>query len=112
VLGDVVTGVVLAAVAIVLFVLGYVSGRWKAPIAVGAALVVALVASDLLYFGLGVNLAGYCGEPKCDPGPIPAIFALPVVPLAVIPGMAGVAARRQRQDESGPATQHPSSQGL
>jgi hypothetical protein len=52
-------------------------------VVLGAVMTAALVVSDLLYFGFGVNLIGYCGEPKCDPGPIPAVIAVPDPPPAL-----------------------------
>ena len=41
--------------------------------------------SDVLYFGFGVNLIGYCGEPACDPGPIPTSLALFCLPFSLFP---------------------------
>jgi hypothetical protein len=76
-IGAPLTIVILLVVAAGLVAFGFTSGRFTALVMLGAAMTAALVISDVLYFGFGVNLIGYCGEPKCDPGPIPAIIAVP-----------------------------------
>jgi len=81
--GDFVTGLLLVAVALTLIAIGFLWGRWRALVVVAALWAIPLLFLDGLYFGLGVDVPGYCGEPECDPGPLPASLGLLVLPLAL-----------------------------
>jgi hypothetical protein len=94
--GDVVSGVVLVAFGVALVAFGYAWGRWRALAVLAAVWTIPLAAADLLYFGLDVNLLGYCGEPDCDPGPIPMTVLLLFLPVGLTLAGGGVAARRRR----------------
>ena len=106
--GDFVTGVVLVGLALALFAYGFRWGRWRALGVLAAVWVVPLIAADVLYFGFGVNAFGsYCGEPECDPGPLPATLLVVYLPVALALSGMGVRTRRaqstgvQTLDESG-----------
>lgn len=94
--GDVVSGVVLAAIGAAVVAFGYAWGRWRALAVLAAVWAIPLIAADLLYFGLDINLLGYCGEPDCDPGPIPMTVLLLFLPVGSALAASGVAARRRR----------------
>lgn len=94
--GDVVSGVALAAIGAALVAFGYAWGRRRALAVLAAAWAIPLVGADLVYFGLDINLPGYCGEPDCDPGPIPMTILLLFLPLGLALVAGGVAARRRR----------------
>jgi hypothetical protein len=93
--GDVVNGLVIALIGGGLISFGYAWGGSRAIYAMAALLTIPLVASDVLYFGFGVNLLGYCGEPKCDPGPIPVTLGLVFLPPALVLTWVGVVIRRR-----------------
>lgn len=77
--------------------LGYMTHRWLAVLLVPLVYVAAFLVSDLLYEVAGLNLAGYCGEPECDPGPIPASFFSPFVYVgAAVAGAAGIGLHQTR----------------
>jgi hypothetical protein len=92
--GDVLFALVLIAIGIALAVLGAVWGRWRAVPVVGLLYSAPLVLLDALYFGLGLNLGGYCGEPKCDPGPLPLSLLLIALPIVLALTALGVLVRR------------------
>jgi hypothetical protein len=94
-IGAPLTIVVLIVVAAGLVALGFAWGRFIALVVLGAVMTAALVICDVLYFGFGVNLIGYCGEPKCDPGPIPSVIAVPFLIFPLFFVAIGV---RVRQD--------------
>ncbi len=94
--GDFVTGVALLAFALALVGFGFAWARPRALLILAAVWTVPLVGSDLLYFGLGINLVGYCGEPKCDPGPLPATLGLLALPIALVLAFAGITVRARR----------------
>jgi hypothetical protein len=96
-IGAPLTIVILLVVAAGLVAFGFTSGRFTALVMLGAAMTAALVISDVLYFGFGVNLIGYCGEPKCDPGPIPAIIAVPFLIFPLFFVAIGVRVRQDRR---------------
>src|SRR4051812_33603635 len=97
--GDFVEAIEVVAFSFALIAVGFAwpSGRTLA----GGSLLFStpLVALDLLYFVLGINLAGYCGEPKCDPGPIPLSVMLMALPFLLILMWIGIELRgwSQRQ---------------
>jgi hypothetical protein len=95
--GDFVTGVALIAIALALVALGVRWGRWHAVLVVAVLYSAPLLLLDALYFGLGLNLAGYCGEPKCDPGPVPLSFGLILLPVVLGLPALGVVGRRGRR---------------
>ena len=94
--GDAITGVLMTAAGIGLVGLGYLVGRWRVLIAVAVVIAVPLILSDVLYFGADVDLPGYCGEPKCDPGPIPMSIMLLFLPAILGLTALGVLGRRRR----------------
>jgi hypothetical protein len=103
--GDFVTGVVIVAFGFALAAYGFRWGRWRALTVLAAVWSFPLVASDVLYFGFGVDLLGiYCGEPVCDPGPLPATLVMFYLPVALALTGAGVALRRRATTRNGPAS--------
>ena len=94
--GDAVTALVLVLLGLAFFALGFAWGRRRAIVLVALVLAVPTVALDALYFGAGVDLPGYCGEPECDPGPIPASLGLAFLPVPLALTTLGVALRRSR----------------
>jgi len=81
--------------------IGFAWGRWKTLVVVAVLAVVPTVVLDALYFGLGFNPSGvYCGEPKCDPGPIPMSIMLILLPVALAGVALGVVARSLSQQKS------------
>jgi hypothetical protein len=70
----------------------YVRLLWSVP----------LIALDALYFGAGVDPGSavhrpiYCGEPRCDPGPLPVSLGLFFLPPAAALVTMGVGLRRRR----------------
>jgi hypothetical protein len=96
-IGAPLTIVILLAVAAGLFAFGFASGRFVVLVVLGAVMTAALVISDVLYFGFGVNLIGYCGEPKCDPGPVPALLAVPFLIFPLFFVALGVRVRQDRR---------------
>ena len=95
--GDAVTALVLVLLGLAFFALGFAWGRRRAIVLVALVLAVPTVALDALYFGAGVDLPGYCGEPECDPGPLPASLALAFLPVPLALTTLGVALRRLRR---------------
>lgn len=98
--GDLITGAAIVLVAAVLGAIGYATGRFKVAVLLALALAAAALVSDLLYFSFGINLGDYCGEPKCDPGPIPLAWTVPFIPLLLAPVGFGVAVRTRRRRAS------------
>jgi hypothetical protein len=96
-IGAPLTIVILLAVAAGLFAFGFASGRFVVLVVLGAVTTAALVISDVLYFGFGVKLIGYCGEPKCDPGPVPAVLAVPFLIFPLFFVALGVRVRQDRR---------------
>ena len=94
--GDGVTALFLLLLGLAFVALGFAWGRTRAVWVVALVLVLAAVGLDALYFGLGLNLAGYCGEPECDPGPIPLIIGIPFLPMPLALICLGVHIRRVR----------------
>lgn len=71
--------------------------KLKALTVVAAPAAVPTVVLDALYSGFGFNPSGiYCGEPKCDPGPIPMSGLLILLPAALTSVALGVVARSLR----------------
>ena len=95
--GDGVAATLLVVLALAHVAVGFAWGRWRAIAYVAAGFIVLAVGLDVLYFGLGLNLAGYCGEPECDPGPIPMVFALLVLPVPLVLTAIGVGLRHLRR---------------
>jgi hypothetical protein len=96
--GDFVFGVVLVGLALAVVAFGFGWGRWRALAVLAAVWTVPLVLSDALYFGSGANPFGfYCGEPKCDPGPLPATLIIFWLPGALVLSGAGIALRKRRR---------------
>jgi hypothetical protein len=89
------TVVLLLVVAAGLVAFGFVSGRFVVLVVLGAVTTAVLVISDVLYFGFGVNLIGYCSEPECDPGPIPAVIAVPFLIFPLFCVAIGVRVRQE-----------------
>jgi hypothetical protein len=94
--GDLANGALISLAVVALVALGFAVGRWRVLGVLAGVVVLALVGSDALYFGLGVNLAGYCGEPRCDPGPLPLSLGLLFLPAVLALAALGVALRRRR----------------
>jgi hypothetical protein len=91
-----VLAVVGACAALVGF--GFAWGHFRALAVLTALWAIPPIASDILYFGFGVNLIGYCGEPLCDPGPIPISMIVIFLPFPFFLVAVGV---RLRQRQSG-----------
>jgi hypothetical protein len=107
-IGAPLTIVILLVGAAGLVAFGFTSGRFIALAMLGAAMTAALVISDVSYFGFGVNLIGYCGEPKCDPGPIPAVIAVPFLIPSVLRGYRRSCSPRMAQAGDPGITSDPS----
>jgi hypothetical protein len=74
---------------------GFAWGRFRALAVLTALWTIPPVASDILYYGFGVNLIGYCGEPVCDPGPIPASISAFFLPFPLFLAAVGVRLRQR-----------------
>ncbi|HEX8054551.1 MAG TPA: hypothetical protein VF517_16310 [Thermoleophilaceae bacterium] len=96
--GDGVTALVLLVLGLTFVAFGFAWGRSRAITVVAFVLTVASVGLDALYFLFDVNLAGYCEEPKCDPGPIPMSIMLIVLPVPLALTYIGVHVRRVRRE--------------
>jgi hypothetical protein len=73
------TVLVLLGAAVGLVIFGLAWRRFIVLAVLAGVMTAAFALSDILYFGFGINLIGYCGEPQCDPGPIPAIILTPAL---------------------------------
>jgi hypothetical protein len=93
--GDMLTGIGLVVAAASIVVYGFVWGRWRALIPLAVVWTVPLILADLLYFGFGVETVRYCGEPTCDPGPLPASLGILFLPIGLALCSVGVVLRRR-----------------
>jgi len=93
--GDVLVAAAVVAIAVGLTAYGYAWPRWRALGILAVLWATPLLISDALYFGFDVETLPYCGEPDCDPGPLPASLGLAALPVALGLAAAGLKARRR-----------------
>ena len=98
--GAIVMPSLLAVVAASLVATGFTRPLLSTAALMAAGWALGAVLMDAAFFGGGIRLAPYCGEPECDPGPIPAVFSVVMIPVGVMLVAAGIGIgrikRRQR----------------